>query len=126
MQRPIRLVLVEDNDLFREALELLFGLRDDVEVVGALANGREVADACRRLEPDVLLMDYRLPDLDGLRVAQAVRETCPTLAIVCLSASVSGNEWKALEEAGVVAHLSKDQDLETIVGVVRDAAGTAA
>ena len=122
MQRPIRLVLVEDNDMFREALELLFSLRNDVEVVGSIADGLEAAEACRRLEPDVLLMDYRLRDLDGLRVAQAVRESCPTVAIVCLSASVSGTEWRALEEAGVVAYVSKDQDLDTIIGAIRKAA----
>jgi two-component system secretion response regulator SsrB len=122
MASPIRLVLVEDNDTFRQALELLFGLRSDVEVIGSVADGLEAADACRELQPDVLLMDYRLRDLDGLRVAHAVKEVCPTVAIVCLSASVTGTEWKGLEEAGVTAYVSKDQDLETIIGVIRSAA----
>ena len=121
--KPIRVVLVEDNDVFREALELLFSLRSDVDVVGSIADGARAAEVCREREPDVVLLDYRLPDLDGLRVAEAIRDSCPAVAVVILSASVSRTEWKALEDAGVVAYLSKDQDLETVVDTLRRAAG---
>ena len=123
MTRPIRIVLVEDNDVFREALELLFSLRADVEVVGSTADGSRATDLCERLRPDVVLLDYRLPDLDGLKVAETLRTSCPAVAVVMLSASVSGNEWRALEQAGVAAYLSKDEDLETVVATLLRAAG---
>ena len=59
--QPIRVLLVEDNDVFREALELLLGLRDDIEVVASVADGNDAVEACREHRPDVVVMDFRLP-----------------------------------------------------------------
>ena len=66
MSEPIRVVLVEDNKVFREALELLLGLRSDMEVVASVPTARRRRVAAR-LKPDVVLMDYRLPGLDGVQ-----------------------------------------------------------
>ena len=66
MSRPIRVVLVEDNEVFREAVELLLGLRDDIQVVASVPDGDGAAAAAAELRPDVVLMDYRLPGLDGV------------------------------------------------------------
>jgi DNA-binding NarL/FixJ family response regulator len=57
----IRVVLVEDNDTFRETLLLVFGLRDEIEIVGNVATGDEAPALCVELQPDVVLMDYRMP-----------------------------------------------------------------
>jgi DNA-binding NarL/FixJ family response regulator len=54
---PIRVVLVEDNDTFRETLQLLFGMRPEIRVVGSVATGHEASAICRELAPDVVLMD---------------------------------------------------------------------
>lgn len=124
--KPIRLLLVEDNDTFRESLELLFGLRTDVVVVGSLADGNRAAAACRELQPDVLVLDYRLPGLDGLEVARDVRTSCPDVAVVCLTGAASDGDVAGLREAGVVATVTKDEELETIVGTLKRAAGRAA
>ena len=59
--QPARVVLVEDNDIFRETLELLLALRSEVQVVGSVASGDEAVELCARLEPDVVLVDYRMP-----------------------------------------------------------------
>ena len=67
MTPPIRILLVEDNEVFRETLELLLGMRSDVEVVASIGDGSRAVDACREHRPDVVLMDYRLPGLDGVR-----------------------------------------------------------
>ena len=120
---PVRVVLVEDNDVFREALELLFGLRPDIEIVASLADGSEAVAACATLRPDVAVIDYRLPGLDGVEVASAVRHACPGLAVVCLTAQVSDREREALRAAGVVECVTKDEPLEQIVGAIRRAAG---
>jgi two-component system response regulator DesR len=119
---PIRIVLVEDNQVFREALELLLGLRPDVEVVASVGDGTEAVPACRAYEPDVVLMDYRLPGLDGVQATLAVRAACPDTAVVCLTASANATEMEALLEAGAVACLTKDQELDTIVEALRSAA----
>ncbi|MGI8421128.1 MAG: response regulator [Gaiellaceae bacterium] len=121
MSAPIRILLVEDNQVFREALELLLGLRGDVEVVGSVADGFDAVAAVQRHRPDVVLMDYRLPGMDGVQATRAVREACPDVAVVCLTASANLRERDALLEAGAVACLSKDQELDEIVAAIREA-----
>ena len=121
MAEPIRVVLVEDNDVFREALELLLGLRG-IQVVASVPDGADAAAVVAELRPDVVLMDYRLPGLDGVQATRAVRAAYPDAAVVCLTASVNLRERDALAEAGAVACLSKDVGLDAIVTAIRDAA----
>jgi len=121
MTAPIRIVLVEDNQVFREALELLLGLRSDVEVVASVGDGAAVVEAAQRTNPDVVLMDYRLPGLDGVQATRAVREACPGVAVVCLTASANVRERDALIEAGAVRCLTKDQELDEIVAAIHEA-----
>jgi DNA-binding NarL/FixJ family response regulator len=123
---PIRILLVEDNEVFRETLELLLGMRSDVIVVASVGDGSQAVPACREHRPDVVLMDYRLPGLDGVQATIAVREACPEAAVVCLTASIATSEGDALIEAGAVACLSKNQELDTIVAAIHDAAGRGA
>lgn len=126
MPSPVRVLLVEDNQVFREALELLLGLRDDVLVVGSVGDGTEVVPAAQEHRPDVVLIDYRLPGLDGVQATRALRKALPEIAIVCLTASASLRERDALLEAGVVTCLSKDQELDEIVSAIHRAAGSVA
>jgi DNA-binding NarL/FixJ family response regulator len=114
---------VEDNDVFREALELLLDLRSDVEVVASVDDGRDVVSLCRRHRPDVLLMYYRLPGADGVEVTAALRDACPEVAVVCLTATANARELEALEAAGAAACLSKDRELDEIVATIHSAAG---
>lgn len=123
---PISVVLVEDNDVFRESLELLLGTIPDIDVVAAVADGRSALDVCLRLKPGVVLMDYRLPELDGVETTAAIGEACPTTAVVVLTATAESEEIDALYDAGAVACLTKDRELDEIVGAVRDAAGRGA
>jgi DNA-binding NarL/FixJ family response regulator len=126
VSEPIRVVLVEDNEVFREALELLLGLRDDIAVVASVPDGTDAAAAAAEFTPDVVLMDYRLPGLDGVQATRAVREAAPETAVVCLTASANLRERDALIEAGAVDCLRKDQGLEAIVEAIRAAAQAAA
>ena len=118
----IRVVLVEDNQVFREALELLLGLREDIDVVASVADGSDAVPACIEHRPDVVVMDYRLPGLDGVEATKAVRASCPGTNVVVLTASAGTREMDALKEAGAVACLTKDQDLDVIVGAILEAA----
>jgi DNA-binding NarL/FixJ family response regulator len=123
---PIRVVLIEDNDVFREALELLLGLRGEIEVVGSETDGAHAVEVCRTLRPDVLLVDYRLPGLDGVQVTRAVRRHCPAVAVVALTAAAGEREMQALLDAGAVACVRKDQPLDAIAAAVRAAAAVEA
>jgi DNA-binding NarL/FixJ family response regulator len=118
----LRILLIEDNDVFRTALEVLLTLGGDIEIAGSEPDGNDVVDRCREVEPDVVLVDYRLPGLDGVQVTRLVRENAPGIAVVALTAAAGKREIEALLEAGAVACIGKDRPLDEIVETVRGAA----
>ena len=120
---PIRVVLVEDNDVFRQALELLLGQRGDIAIVASEPTGENAVELCKLHEPDVFLVDYRLPGDDGVQVARRVRAECPDVSVVVLTAAAGEREIEALIEAGAVACVRKDEPLDSIVAAVQRAAG---
>jgi len=122
---PVRILLVEDNEVFRDALELLLGMRSDVQIVAAVGDGSAAVSAAVEYRPDVVLMDYRLPGMDGIQATVQVLEALPDTAVVALTASADAAEREALVEAGAVACLTKDQELEEIVGAILQAAALA-
>jgi DNA-binding NarL/FixJ family response regulator len=122
----ILIVLVEDNDVFREALELLLGLRPEMRVIASVADGADAAQVAAELCPDVVLMDYRLPGLDGVQATRAVLGACPQTAVVCLTAEATEREREALFDAGAVGCLEKDEGLDAIVAAIHGAAKTTA
>jgi DNA-binding NarL/FixJ family response regulator len=122
----IRVVLVEDNDVFREALELMLEVTPDIRVVAAVPDGEAALEVCRQVRPHVVVVDYRLPGLDGVQTTTALREVCPEAAVVVLTAIAEPGEIQALRDAGAVSCLRKDQGLDEIVGAIRAAAGRGA
>ena len=119
---PIRVLLVEDNEVYRESLAFLLARYEGLEVVGAVGTAEAAAPAAAELEVDVAVVDYRLPDYDGGEAAAAIRERRPETGIVFLSASAGNDEHAAARSAGV-ALIRKDEGLDTLVGAVRAAAG---
>ena len=117
----IRVLLVEDNDVYRSSLELLLGLQAGLEVVGALASGAEAADASRRLRPDVVVMDYRLPGLDGAAATRAVIEASGA-AVVCLTAEATADEREEILRAGAVGLVEKGGTVDGLADTIRAAA----
>lgn len=116
---PIRILLVEDSDVYRDSLVFLLGTRDDLEIVAAVADGAAAVRACRDHTPDVVVLDYRLPDVDGATVAEDLDDSA---AVVFLSASAGQEEYDAASSAGA-ALVRKDEGIEALVRAVRTAAG---
>jgi DNA-binding NarL/FixJ family response regulator len=119
-EEPLRVLLVEDNDVYRDSLVFLLGRYDGIEVVGAVATGQAAAPACVEHAADVVVLDYRLPDVDGAEVAEDVRERCPDASIVFLSASAGQVEADAARALG--DFVRKDEGVDAVVDAVRAAA----
>jgi DNA-binding NarL/FixJ family response regulator len=122
LSAPIRVLLVEDNDVYRDALEFVLGRHDDVSVVASIADGASAAGVCAELEVDVAVLDYRLPDLGGPQVAADIADGSPGTAVVFLSASAGIEEQEAARIAGV-ALVRKDEGVEALVRALHAAAG---
>jgi DNA-binding NarL/FixJ family response regulator len=127
----IRVLLVDDDPLVRTGLRLMLGGGSGIEVVGELADGLEVADAVAELAPDVVLMDIRMPGMDGITatrrltarhsVSTAAAAPAPTQVIVLTTFGTDGNVLEAMR-AGAAGFLLKHSAPEEIVDGVRRAA----
>lgn len=122
MGSPLRIVLVEDSDVYRSSLELVLGLREDLVVAAAVADGSVAGDVCARVRADVALVDLRLPGADGVAVAAELRRRCPQTAVVCLTAEAGPDEEAAALQAGAAAVVRKGRPTEELVAVIRQAA----
>lgn len=122
MARPIRVLLVEDSDVYRESLVFLLGRHEGIEVVGAVADGASAAPACAARRADVVVLDYRLPDMEGSAVAAELRERCPDASVVFLSASAGQDEYDAARSSDA-AFVRKDEGIDALIGAVQAAAG---
>lgn len=120
-----RILVVEDNAVYREALELLLGFRSDVEIAGSVADAEAAIEFCAEDCPDLVLLDYRLPGLDGVEATRILLERFPPLAVVCLTGLATERERGALVEAGAYACLTKDQELGEIVAALHGAVASA-
>ena len=118
----IRVLLVEDNEVYRDALAFLLGRVDDLEVAGAVGTAAAARRSAAAVAPDVAVIDYRLPDENGFEAAAMIRERSPSTAIVFLSASAGDKERDAARRAGADL-IRKDDGVDTLVGAVRSAAG---
>ncbi len=118
-----RILIAEDHPLFREALGATVRGRPDFELVGEAADGREALEQARELRPDVLVLDLKLPELDGLQVLAALRREDSPVRVVLLSAFLDGAIAYEALAAGAEAYLSKDADrdrvCDTIAAVAR-------
>jgi DNA-binding NarL/FixJ family response regulator len=119
---PLRILLVEDSDVYRESLAFLLESRADLEVVGAAAEGAAALRLARELSPDVVVLDYRLPDLDGATVVAELDEAGDRPPIVFLSASAGRDEYDAASSAGA-GLVRKDEGIDALVRAIRSAAG---
>jgi DNA-binding NarL/FixJ family response regulator len=117
----IRVLLVEDNEVYRSTLELLLDGRAGLEIVGSVADGLDAAAAAERLEPAVVLMDFRLPGLDGAQATAAVREAAPGVAVLCLTAEATDADRQAVLEAGAVGLIEKGRSIEDLVQAIHSA-----
>jgi DNA-binding NarL/FixJ family response regulator len=118
----VRVVLADDHALVREGTAELLERAGGIRVVGQAPDGREAVRLTEALRPDVLLLDLALPEMDGLEVARRVHRSCPSTAIVALTAHDEEAYVLAVLEAGARGYLSKSSRGQQVVEAVRAAA----
>ena len=118
----VRVLLVDDQPLFREALGVLLGARDGIEVVGEAGDGADALRQVRALAPDVVLMDLRMPVLDGIQATRRVREEHPSVRVLALTTFDGDDEVFAALRAGAVGYLLKDTSGDRLTEAVLTAA----
>ncbi|HXD64060.1 MAG TPA: response regulator transcription factor [Solirubrobacteraceae bacterium] len=118
----IRLLIADDHPLVRDALTTLLAGADDIEVVGATADGREAVEVALATSPDVVLMDLEMPELNGMDATRALREAGSDARVVVLTTFSDRDRILGALDAGALGYLLKDAEPEEIIRGVRAAA----
>jgi DNA-binding NarL/FixJ family response regulator len=114
-----RLLVADDHDLARAGLRSLLSGERGLEVVGEAASGQEALVLCRRLEPDLVLMDVRMPDLDGLSVTRAIKREAPSTSVILFTMYQKPDYLLEALKAGVAGYLLKGSTKREIITAVR-------
>ena len=112
--RP-RVLIVDDQTLFRAGLAKLLGSDERIEVIGQAANGEEAVQRAGELSPDVVLMDLKMPNMDGVEATRQIRAQLPDMKILILTTFDADNHVLQALEAGVSGYVLKDSVAEAIV-----------
>jgi DNA-binding NarL/FixJ family response regulator len=117
--RPARLLITDDHDLIRDGLHRMLAREPDLEVVGEAANGREAVELCRRLGPDLVLMDVRMPEMDGLEATRAIKAERPEVSVLVVSTHENPDYLFEALKAGAAGYVLKDAPKRQLVDAVR-------
>jgi len=117
--QSIRVVLADDHPIVRDGLRKLLSLEDDIEVVGEASDGREVVQVVQETNPDVLILDLRMPYMDGLATLQALQQIERKVRVIVLTASQDKNEFVEAMKLGCSGIVLKQTAPELIVKSIR-------
>lgn len=119
---PIRIVIADDHLIVRQGLRLILETEDDLILVGEAANGEEALTLCAELRPDVVLMDLRMPGMDGLTAIERLRVERPEIAVVILTTYNEDALMLRGLQAGARGYLLKDTSRAALFDTIRAAA----
>ena len=119
MRTTTRVLVVDDESLVRRTLKQVLASYRDLELVGEAANGEEAILAVERLQPDIVVMDIRMPALDGIAAAREIRAKAPHVKIIGLSEHATGYNTDAMERAGAVGVYLKSMALEELYPAIK-------
>ena len=121
-EATLRIVVADDQRAVREALATVLDAEPGLEVVGLAADGDEAVELAHRFSPDVVLMDLRMPNVDGVAATQRLADELPAVRVVVLTTFADDSSILTALEAGAMGFLTKDAGREQIALAVRSAA----
>jgi DNA-binding NarL/FixJ family response regulator len=119
---PIRILVVDDHVLFRDGVRTLISSEEDLELVGEASNGQEAISAAANLQPDVILMDVKMPDMDGIQATRQIVQTSPHIRVLTLTMLEDDNSVFAAMRAGAHGYLLKGASHDEMTRAIRAAA----
>ena len=123
MPRPARLAIADDHQLAREGLQDMLADEPYLEVVGEASNGREALALCSRLRPDLVLMDVRMPDMDGLAATREIKQKYPEIGVLMVTVHENPDYLLEALKAGAAGYVLKDAQQHEIVSAVQQVLG---
>jgi len=119
---PTKCLVVDDHTVVRQGLDLLFGDSEDLELVGTVESGEDALDAVTKLQPEVVLMDVRLPGIDGVSAVKRIQQTAPGVQFVMFSAYGDKRLLSDALAAGARGYVMKGSPPEDLIRAIRTVA----
>jgi DNA-binding NarL/FixJ family response regulator len=119
MSLPIRLLLVDEQKLYREGLTTVFARTGEIRVVGQARTGIEACEKARRIRPDVVLMDTRIPEMDGVTATRTILAELPDTRIAMLTESHAASDLLDAVKAGARGYITKDVSINNLIDSIK-------
>ena len=116
---PRRVLIADNHALIRDGFRRMLGYEKDFEVIGEASDGREAVQLCRRLEPDLVLMDVRMPEMDGLEATRAIKANQPEVSVLVITTYENADYLLEAIKAGAAGYVLKDASSERLVNSMR-------
>ena len=121
MPNPIRVLIVDDHDVVRTGLKFFVQAFDDMELVGEADSGQQALYLCAQVQPDVVLMDLMMPEMDGISTTRAIRQDCPDIQVIALTSFREQELVQGALEAGAISYLLKNVSADELADAIRAA-----
>jgi DNA-binding NarL/FixJ family response regulator len=116
---PARVVIVDDHELARAGLRSMLAHERGLELVGEAANGREAVALCKEIQPDLALLDIRMPEMDGVTATRAIKQSCPRTIVLIITTHEHPDYLLAALKAGAAGYMLKDISRQELLTAVR-------
>lgn len=117
--RTIRILLADDHAVVRRGFRMILASQPDMEVVAEAMNGREAVEMAQSVQPDVVVMDVSMPELNGIEGTRRITDSCPRTRVLALSMHRDSVYVREILRAGARGYLVKDADDDALIGAVR-------
>jgi NarL family two-component system response regulator LiaR len=118
---PIRVMIVDDHDMVRRGLAAFLQIKADLELVAEASNGQEAVAVCERVQPDVILMDLVMPEMDGTVATRIIRQRWPQVQVIALTSFQERKLVRGALQAGAISYLLKNVSVEDLTAAIRAA-----
>ena len=116
---PARILLADDHPLMRQGMRAMLEREPDVEIVGEAQNGRQAVELSRSLEPDLVLMDVRMPEMDGLQATQTIKQELPQISVLIVTSHEEPDYLYEAIKAGCAGYVLKEASQEELTAAIR-------